>query len=320
MGALFGTQEEGVIRTELIVFLTPRVIGSAEDARDVTLELRSRLWSLRPGPHATAGGAPDATDRRRHRPLTPAQPATPPRQLSLDGCGPGAFDLWRALLPAWHVLAARRVAWSLPESLVRGRDALPQARHGVTFLSLGLPLLCGAGRQCQCRTIALPGILVLGWTLVALAISRCPNFRPSGLPDVASDRRGHSLFCVDQCGTAVEPQANMRRSGRSVACCSRCGLFCSWLWLPARFRAVRGIEGLGLGDAKLLAAAGAWVGLAALPSVILLAAVAALTVTVLAAPFCDGQRRWRGPRRFHLDLIWRPATWIVALYGPLALS
>lgn len=47
IGGLFGTQEQGVQRTELIVFITPRVIGSSEEARDVTLELRSRLQSLR---------------------------------------------------------------------------------------------------------------------------------------------------------------------------------------------------------------------------------------------------------------------------------
>lgn len=47
IGGLFGTKEQGVQRTELIVFITPRVIGSSEEARDVTLELKSRLQSLR---------------------------------------------------------------------------------------------------------------------------------------------------------------------------------------------------------------------------------------------------------------------------------
>ena len=42
------------------------------------------------------------------------------------------------------------------------------------------------------------------------------------------------------------------------------------------YRALRGREGLGAGDAKLLAAAGAWVGARALPQVILLAALAGL--------------------------------------------
>ena len=39
---------------------------------------------------------------------------------------------------------------------------------------------------------------------------------------------------------------------------------------------MRGREGLGRGDAKLLAAAGAWVGVRALPQVVLAAALAGL--------------------------------------------
>jgi len=61
IGGLFGTKDQGLTRTELIVFITPRVIGSAEDARDVTKELRSRLWSLRaPSTTAPATTAPVA--------------------------------------------------------------------------------------------------------------------------------------------------------------------------------------------------------------------------------------------------------------------
>jgi leader peptidase (prepilin peptidase)/N-methyltransferase len=43
----------------------------------------------------------------------------------------------------------------------------------------------------------------------------------------------------------------------------------------------RGVEGLGLGDAKLLAAGGAWLGWQALPWVVLVAAVGALAATRL---------------------------------------
>ena len=47
LGNLFGTTSSVNIRTELIVFITPRVIRNPEDARDVSEELRSRLRSLR---------------------------------------------------------------------------------------------------------------------------------------------------------------------------------------------------------------------------------------------------------------------------------
>ncbi len=48
----------------------------------------------------------------------------------------------------------------------------------------------------------------------------------------------------------------------------------------------RGVDGLGLGDAKLLAAAGAWLGIDALPIIVLIASVGGLVfarVTGLAA-------------------------------------
>ena len=60
LGALFGRPPTPTIRTELIVFLTPRVIRNPDDARDVSEELRSRLKSLRPG------GAQFATDDALH--------------------------------------------------------------------------------------------------------------------------------------------------------------------------------------------------------------------------------------------------------------
>lgn len=46
------------------------------------------------------------------------------------------------------------------------------------------------------------------------------------------------------------------------------------------YRRLRGVDGLGRGDAKLLAAAGAWLGWAALPTVIFLAATAGLVFAV----------------------------------------
>jgi len=51
--------------------------------------------------------------------------------------------------------------------------------------------------------------------------------------------------------------------------------------LNAAYRALRGRDGLGAGDAKLLAAAGAWLGTAQLPTEILAAGLLALTAATL---------------------------------------
>lgn len=51
-----------------------------------------------------------------------------------------------------------------------------------------------------------------------------------------------------------------------------------------------GQEALGLGDAKLFAAAGAWLGWQALPLVLLIASVAGLLAALIARRFFDGGR------------------------------
>jgi general secretion pathway protein D len=53
---LFGTTSNGNARTELMVLITPRVIRSSDEARDVTEEFRRKLQLLTPAPGATAAG------------------------------------------------------------------------------------------------------------------------------------------------------------------------------------------------------------------------------------------------------------------------
>ena len=80
------------------------------------------------------------------------------------------------------------------------------------------------------------------------------------------------------------------------------------------YRGLRRREGLGQGDAKLLAAAGAWVGASALPQLVFGAALSAL-VTVVAL-------RLAGVRLgAHSALPFGPflalATWLIWLFGPV---
>ena len=90
--------------------------------------------------------------------------------------------------------------------------------------------------------------------------------------------------------------------------------YASLMTIAALYRALRGREGLGGGDAKLLAASGAWLGAAALPQVILLAALSAL-----AAAAC---LRLAGIRLgIHSALPFGPflalASWVLWLLSPI---
>ena len=93
-----------------------------------------------------------------------------------------------------------------------------------------------------------------------------------------------------------------------------CGYLLLWAvaWV---YRRLRGRDGLGLGDAKLLAAAGAWVGAGGLPSVLAGAAFAALAAA--GGMMLAGRRLDR-----HTALPFGPflaaATWLVWLFGPIA--
>ncbi len=81
------------------------------------------------------------------------------------------------------------------------------------------------------------------------------------------------------------------------------------------YRRVRGRPGLGMGDAKLLAAAGAWLGWQALPSVLLIACAGGLVWALAAAPSREGGAQQPIPFGAPLCL----AIWLVWLYGPLQL-
>jgi general secretion pathway protein D len=50
LGHLFGDTTGGLIRTELVVLLTPRVVRTPVDARAITKELREKLEEAAPPP------------------------------------------------------------------------------------------------------------------------------------------------------------------------------------------------------------------------------------------------------------------------------
>jgi leader peptidase (prepilin peptidase)/N-methyltransferase len=141
---------------------------------------------------------------------------------------------------------------------------------------------------------------LLGWWLLALGWI---DLREWLLPDGLT----LPLVIAGLCATAAlaPEQLTDRALGAALG-------FLSLRAIALLYRWLRGREGLGQGDAKLLAAAGAWVGASALPQVILGAAVAAL--------FAAGCLRLAGIRLgAHSALPFGPflalATWLTWLIG-----
>lgn len=109
----------------------------------------------------------------------------------------------------------------------------------------------------------------LGWTLLALGLI---DWRHLWLPDVLT-------LPLSAAGiAAIAWLAPSLLSDHIVAAAAGWLVFAAIAWA---YRRLRGREGLGGGDAKLLAAGGAWLGTAALPSVVLFAALAALLWAVV---------------------------------------
>ena len=90
------------------------------------------------------------------------------------------------------------------------------------------------------------------------------------------------------------------------------------LWLVARiYRLARRRDGLGGGDPFLLAAGGAWTGWIGLPSILLWAAMAGLSVVL--ARLLTGSRV-SGADRLPFGVFLALGVWLTWLLGPLGLS
>ena len=80
------------------------------------------------------------------------------------------------------------------------------------------------------------------------------------------------------------------------------------------YRLLRGRSGIGMGDAKLFGSAGAWLGPAALPSVLLIGCLSAIAAILV-------QRSGRGKPALSKRLAFGPhlsiGIWIVWVFGPI---
>ena len=169
---------------------------------------------------------------------------------------------------------------------------------GVELAALAVALIAvvadgGEGTWLDC---------LLGWWLLALGWI---DLRKWLLPDALS----LPLIIAGLCAAAAlaPEQLTDRSLGAALG-------YLSLRAIALLYRLLRGREGLGHGDAKLLAASGAWVGASALPQVVLGAALSAL--------FAAGCLRLAGIRLgARSALPFGPflalATWLTWLIGPV---
>jgi leader peptidase (prepilin peptidase) / N-methyltransferase len=143
---------------------------------------------------------------------------------------------------------------------------------------------------------------LLGWSLIALAAT---DLRDGILPDALT----LPLIPLGLLAAfLVEPASVAAHAWGAVAG------FASFAFVRWLYRVWRHRDGLGLGDVKLLAAAGAFVSWEGLASVVLIGAVTALALALAGAAL---------GRRLALDqkLAFGPSLclgiWLVWLYGPL---
>jgi len=176
-------------------------------------------------------------------------------------------------------LASLYLIASLPAAVVVGND--PDQSPGLVWaISVALALMLIALSAIDARSYLLPDFLTLPLACAGLALQ------------VAS---GWERLAI-HAGAAVAAYAFM-----SI--------------VAVGYHIARGRAGLGGGDAKLFAAAGAWLGIVALPSVLLFATGAAL-VSVAVAMVRNGTAEMDHAIPFGPYLAF--AIWLVWLYGPIA--
>jgi leader peptidase (prepilin peptidase)/N-methyltransferase len=242
---------------------------------------------------------------------------------------------WQLLLPLFAPLLGSFIGLltlRLPagEPVVAGRSACAGCKRTLGPIDL-VPILSFLWLRGRCRTCRAPiprryllielacvGVAVwavfahgwplaaasavLGWWLLLIAFVDAEHF---WLPWRFTLPLGAAGLLA---AALLQPQSLSERAIGAVA-----GVAVLWglAWL---YRRVRGREGLGGGDPALLGAAGAWVGWTGLPSVLLYASLAGLSLVLAQALL---RRRVRLDDRLPFGVFLAAGIWLTWLYGPL---
>jgi leader peptidase (prepilin peptidase)/N-methyltransferase len=141
----------------------------------------------------------------------------------------------------------------------------------------------------------------LGWVLLTLAVIDWRHFL---LPDLLTLPLIPAGLAV---AYGIDPGLLAGHAAGAL------GGFAVFAAIGFGYRKVLQREGMGLGDAKLLAAAGAWLGWQALPGLVVIAACGALAVALARAALGV---RLGATMRIAFGSYLALAIWLVWLYGP----
>jgi leader peptidase (prepilin peptidase)/N-methyltransferase len=201
-----------------------------------------------------------------------------------------------------HRLSVRDLVPVVSYLVLRGRCRRCRAPIGVFHPAIELAALAVA--LWAALTLTEPGWVwascVLGWTLLVLAWIDGGHMM---LPDVLT----LPLLLAGLGATLLLDPEDAADHALGAAL----GYF-AFLGVAALYRAWRGRTGLGGGDAKLLAAAGAWLGWQALPWVVLEASVAGIAAALISRLL---GRRVSGTTALPFGPFIAAAVWLVWLYG-----
>lgn len=224
-------------------------------------------------------------------------------------------------------LATLILRWPQGRSMARGRSACDGCGRVLSARDL-IPLLSALVQRGRCRSCgaaidplhgrveagcaligalaigAMPGLgglgwAVLGWLLLTLAVL---DWRHFWLPDILTLPLAFLGLTLGMWATDVI--LTDRIIGAAIG-------YGALLTIAMAYRVLRGRDGLGLGDAKLLGALGAWFGWQALPFILLIAAVAGLLVMLVTGRAKD--RLARVPLGTFLALAVVPG-WIAVMH------
>ena len=154
-------------------------------------------------------------------------------------------------------------------------------------LTLGLAVLFAVALGLTCLSWLPPAAAIATIALAfAMALITLADMRHFRVPDVVS-LPAIAVGALDN--VAVFHSADWR--GGLYESVIGAGLASGAFYLlRAVYYRFRGVEGLGLGDVKLAAVAGAWLGLEPLPMLVLVAAIAALAAVLIRAIMTPGVR------------------------------